>query len=285
MSESIQLDKRNSEWPRITIVTPTFERVEFLRDCIESVLSQNYPNLEYIICDGGSKNSSLKDLIRSYEGRIAWWDSMPDRGHAEAIRRGFDNSTGEIMGWLCSDDYFLPGALKAMGTAFRENPEVDVIYGHMKTVDGDGKTLREVRAIPAIGWAAFTTANIHQPSTLWRRSAYVKAGGNVGGQNWENVVYEPNTDLFCRFIKTGVRFRRLTNFISASRVHAGTVNTLQAAKVKYVSQATFRKHFPLYGIRPVFHMIHFVMRFYQLFALVLQGDFCYVVGWFKQKIR
>src|SRR5437868_4069849 len=117
-------------WPRITVVTPTFERTEYLEECIQSVLDQNYPNLEYIICDGGSKNPALISLLKKYEGRVTWWDSLPDRGHAEAIRRGFDRSTGEIMAWLCSDDYYLPGALQAAAQAFIDRPDADVVYGH-----------------------------------------------------------------------------------------------------------------------------------------------------------
>lgn len=82
----------NRGQPRITIVTPTSNRVEFLEECIVSVLEQKYPNLEYIICDGGSLNKEPFNVIKKYEAQIAWWDSMPDRGHAEAIRRGFDQS-------------------------------------------------------------------------------------------------------------------------------------------------------------------------------------------------
>jgi glycosyltransferase involved in cell wall biosynthesis len=260
------------DWPRITIVTPTFNRVEYLEDCIESVLRQGYPNLEYIICDGGSKNPALFELIRRYEGRLAWWDSVPDRGHAEAIRRGFDRSSGEIMAWMCSDDFYLPGALHAAAQAFRQGPPTDIVYGHSLLVDHAGAVLREQRAIPYFELAAITTAGIHQPATFWTREIYNRVGGNVGGANWENVVYEPNVELFCRFQRAKARFRRIKYNVAALRMHDGTVNATQAQKVHTASRATLRKYYPVLGRPGVYRVVHALMRVYQIAALVAQGD-------------
>lgn len=270
-------------WPRITIVTPTFNRVEYLEDCIQSVLQQNYPNLEYIICDGGSKNEELFALIRKYVGRLAWWDSQPDRGHAEAIRRGIDRSTGQLMTWLCSDDILLPGALHAIGSEFIKHPDSDVLYGHSRIVDATGRTMKSIRAIPYLELAAFTTAGIHQPASFWTREVYERVGGKVGGANWENVVYEPNVELFCRFQKANARFRRVKAEITANRIHEGTVNTQQTEKVRAMSRQTFRKFYPICGIPWVYRCIHFVMRFYQVGALFAQGDGAFIVDRFRKK--
>ena len=270
-------------WPRITIVTPTYERVEFLRECIESVLSQDYPNLEYIICDGGSKNPALLELIRSYEGRIAWWDSVPDRGHAEAIRRGFDRSTGEIMAWLCSDDYYLPGALHAAGKVFRETPAADIVYGHSTIVDEHSRTLKRNRAIPYTEWGSFTTCCLYQPSAFWTRRIYDQVGGKVGGPNWENVIYEPNVELLCRFQKARARFIRIRHEVTAMRTHAGTVNSVQGGKVRKISERTFRRYYPICGHPFVLPLIFFLMRFYQIGALFAQGDGRFALRQFARK--
>jgi glycosyltransferase involved in cell wall biosynthesis len=272
------------DWPRITIVTPTFNRVEFLQECIESVLSQDYPNLEYIICDGGSKNPTLLDLIRKYEGRLAWWDSVPDRGHAEAIRRGFERSTGEVMNWLCSDDYFLPGALRAVGTLFREQPRTDVVYGHSRAIDAAGRTIKENRAIPYLEWAAFTTSCLYQPAAFWTRRLYDQVGGKVGGPNWENVVYEPNVELFCRFQKSRAQFRRIQVPLTALRVHDGAVGATQLASMRRVATQTFRRFYPICGHPLILPLIRVVMRLYQVGALIGQGDGAFLLGQLKSKV-
>lgn len=94
---------------KISIVTPSFNQGEYLEETIDSVLSQKYPNLEYIIMDGGSKDNSV-DIIKKYEKYLTYWESKPDRGQSHAINKGLKKCNGEIFNWLCSDDYLEPGA-------------------------------------------------------------------------------------------------------------------------------------------------------------------------------
>lgn len=107
------------KYPKITIVTPTFNRVHYLEDTILSVLNQNYPNLEYIIIDGGSTDGSI-DIIKKYESYLAYWISEPDEGFYHAIQKGFNKSKGDIMAWLNSDDKYHPGALKIVSEVFSD---------------------------------------------------------------------------------------------------------------------------------------------------------------------
>jgi glycosyltransferase involved in cell wall biosynthesis len=114
--------------PRISIVTPSFNQGEFISETIESVLSQGYPNLEYIVVDGGSTDGSVK-IIESYQASLSWWVSEPDKGQTDALTKGFEKSTGNVLAWLCSDDLLVPGDLWIIAGIFMADPALDLVYG------------------------------------------------------------------------------------------------------------------------------------------------------------
>jgi glycosyltransferase involved in cell wall biosynthesis len=125
--------------PRISIVTPTLNQGKYIEKTIQSVLNQEYENFEYLVIDGGSKDSTL-DILRRYEGRLQWW-SEKDRGQADAINKGIRRASGEILGYLNSDDFYEPGAFSKVVAYFQENPDVDMVYGegYLIKEDGTGK--------------------------------------------------------------------------------------------------------------------------------------------------
>src|ERR1051326_2842776 len=126
--------------PRITVITPSFNQAEFLAQTITSVLGQKYPNIEYMVIDGGSTDGSV-DIIRRYEKDLAYWVSEKDRGQTHAINKGLRRATGEIIAYLNSDDYYLPSAFDRVAAHFRAHPDVDLIHGRCRTVDvGGNKT-------------------------------------------------------------------------------------------------------------------------------------------------
>jgi glycosyltransferase involved in cell wall biosynthesis len=116
------------EWPKISIVTPSFNQGEFIEETIRSVLLQNYPNLEYIIIDGGSTDKSV-EIIKKYEPWLTYWISEKDNGQSDAINKGLEKCTGEIFNWINSDDVLEPNALYYIGKSFIQNPEVKVVTG------------------------------------------------------------------------------------------------------------------------------------------------------------
>ncbi|MEQ1884649.1 MAG: glycosyltransferase family 2 protein [Bryobacteraceae bacterium] len=205
--------------PRITVVTPSFEQARFLERTIVSVLEQGYPDLEYIVIDGGSKDGSAR-IIEKYADSLAFWVSEPDRGQAHAIQKGFARATGEILCWLNSDDVFLPGALLEAGRYFAEHPDVEAINGGAYVMDEAGQPKLDGFWTYSLGVAAsfsrfrwYGQDGVFQQATWWRRSAYEA----VGGIN-EGLFFIMDKDLLTRLAKRR-RLARIPRLLAAFRVH------------------------------------------------------------------
>ncbi|HEX7973292.1 MAG TPA: glycosyltransferase family 2 protein [Anaerolineales bacterium] len=125
------------ELPLVSIVTPSYNQAHFIDETIRSVLSQDYPRLEYIIVDGGSTDGSL-EIIRRYADRLAWWVSEPDQGQTDALNKGFAQAKGEILAWLNSDDTYLPGAISEAAAFLQTHPDVGMVYGDANLIDEAG---------------------------------------------------------------------------------------------------------------------------------------------------
>lgn len=180
---SLPIYDPNIPWPRITIVTPSFNQAQFLEETIRSVLLQGYPNLEYIVMDGGSTDGSA-DIIRKYSPWIDYWVSEKDNGQADAIYRGFERATGQIIGWLNSDDVYLPGALLRFAREFIQRPDTELLVGGLPVIDEEGNILRSPSGYPRYYVPARETFHkvllfgmYNQPASLWRREAFFAVGG------------------------------------------------------------------------------------------------------------
>jgi glycosyltransferase involved in cell wall biosynthesis len=164
--------------PAISVITPSYNQAEFLEQTMRSVLLQQYPKLDYRVMDGGSTDGSV-DLIRRYEPWLSGWASERDRGQAHAINKGIQQSTGEVICWLNSDDYFLPGALLKVGATFAAQPDAAALAGHCLKVYGDGRPAvllegrYETRRRLLEFWRGY---QMHQPAIFWRRSVLDQVG-------------------------------------------------------------------------------------------------------------
>jgi glycosyltransferase involved in cell wall biosynthesis len=186
----MQAEPEIKEHLKISIVTPSFNQGRFLETCIRSVLDQKYPALEYFVMDGGSADES-QEIIRRHADRLTAWRSHPDGGHMDAVQDGFNRSTGEIMGWLNSDDKLAPWALAVVDAVFRRFPDVQWITSMFPMLmDEDGMVFgaRQVegfnpeafyrgRNVPLNPW--FYSSFIQQESTFWRRGLWERSGARV----------------------------------------------------------------------------------------------------------
>ena len=162
--------------PKVSIVTPSFNQAPFLEQTLRSVLEQDYPNLEYIVIDGGSSDGSL-EIIQKYADRLAYWQSQPDQGQTDAINQGFARASGEILAWLNSDDLLLPGAVSVAVRALHEHPEAAMVYGDALLINAEGKTIGKFPAAQT-DYRKLRRGYVHIPqqasffrADLWRQVA------------------------------------------------------------------------------------------------------------------
>lgn len=199
--------------PTISIVTCSFQHGRFLESAIRSVLEQGYPALEYIIIDGGSSDDSV-EIIKRYESALACWVSEPDHGQTDALIKGFGRATGDIFGWLCSDDLLLPGALHAVTDFFVAHPQVLAAYGNALWIDGDGRFLRPKKEVAFNRFLFLHDHNyVPQPSMFWRRELY----DMVNGLDPEFDL-AMDADLWDRF-STKTRIGHIPQYLSCMRFY------------------------------------------------------------------
>lgn len=202
-------------YPKISIVTPSFNQAQFLEQTILSVLGQQYPNLEYIIMDGGSTDHSV-EIIRKYEHQLAHWESQKDHGQAQAINNGFAMATGDILAWLNSDDFYLPGTLAFIAERLKvTKPEIR--FGNCLHFVQDqpithGSEVRRYHTNSDLALADY----IIQPSAFWTKKAWIRTG-----RLDESLHFGFDWDWFIRARNAGVALEPEDRYLSAYRIHDG----------------------------------------------------------------
>jgi hypothetical protein len=206
--------KAPNQAPSISIVTPSFGQGEFIERTMHSVLAQDYPKLEYVVQDGGSKDQTV-DVLRHHEAALSRWESVPDAGQADALNRGFAHTTGEIMAYLNSDDLLLPGSLAYVARYFAAHPSVDVVYGQRVMIDDLDRRVG-IWVLPPHDDTTLTLLDfVPQETLFWRRSVWEAAGGAFD----TSFGFAIDWDLLLRMRDAGAHFARLPRFLGAFRVH------------------------------------------------------------------
>ncbi len=246
-------------WPRITVVTPSFNQASYLEQALTSVLGQNYPNTEYIVMDGGSTDGSV-EIIRKFAPKLAHWRSARDGGQSDAIADGFRLGAGEILGWLNSDDLLRPGALARIAEEFQRFPAAAVVYGERDYIDECGNVVGHYRPPSVLAKFYFSLGQwLPQECTFFRRSAYDRVGGLD-----TSLHFCMDFSLFVR-LRECTRFRRIAGTLGAMRLHEKS-KTATASDVCVREAARIRLE---HGVPQISHRL--LQRFLEK-AIYLQGD-------------
>jgi hypothetical protein len=213
-------------WPTISIVTPSFNQGHFIERTIKSVLTQNYPNLEYIVKDAGSTDET-REVLSRYESHLSHVESAADGGFASGINQGFEHASGEIMAYLNSDDLLLPGTLQFVARIFANDPRVDVVYGHRVVIDEYdaeiGRWVLPQHDDEVLSWADY----VPQETLFWRSTIWERVGGAID----ESFRFAIDWDLLVRFRDSGAHMRRLPRFLGAFRVHPHQKTSVQMQEI------------------------------------------------------
>ena len=165
-----------STFPKISVITPSFNQAEYLERTLRSVLDQGYSNLEYIVIDGGSTDGSV-EIIRRYADRLAYWVSEPDKGQADALNKGLRLATGEWIAWQNSDDIYFPGAFHDLAMAASLHPEAGLIIGDMMLIDAQDRPLRDIRYVKPTTSALIAEGMVlANQASFWRRTVQERVG-------------------------------------------------------------------------------------------------------------
>ncbi|MBP2668164.1 MAG: glycosyltransferase [Deltaproteobacteria bacterium] len=270
--------------PRISVVTPSFNQAGFLERTILSVLNQGYPNLEYIVVDGGSGDGSV-DILRKYEHHLSAWVSEEDRGQSDAINKGFRIATGDLVAWQNSDDIYLPGAFWKVVKAYRESPQYDVYFGNMCTIDEEDEILHEHRYTPfSVECLLYDGWNITNQSAFFRKEIVRRYPLQAG------LRYAMDGDYFVRIGLGGARFRFIRDSLGAFRIHGKaksgtidrTVGVEEWVKIRESRGILMRTDIP-WGRQYLGRKALCKAR--KLFHYLRQGDFDYIGGKIVRMVR
>jgi glycosyltransferase involved in cell wall biosynthesis len=258
---------RPSNGPLVTVVTPSFNQGGFIRDTIESVLSQNYASIEYLIMDGASTDNTL-GVLKTYADRL-FWLSEPDQGQADAVNKGFRRAKGEIFGWLNSDDTYWPGAIRKIVQFFQANHDISMVYGESYNVDVQGEILERHPTEDFDYQRLAETCFISQPTVFLRRHVF------------EDVGPLDVTLHYCLdyeyWMRVGKRFRvgYLPEVLATTRFHSAAKTVSKRKEAQQEVIAIVRRHYSLVPLRTIY--VYSYMNLLEKWMPHVQG--LYPNGW------
>ncbi len=269
--------KKNPAYPKISIVTPSYNQGEFLEKTILSILNQNYPNLEFIIMDGGSTDNSAA-IIKKYEKYVDYWTSEKDQGQSDAINRGFMKSTGTILAHLNSDDVYWPRALLKASHCFQAHPRVDVIYGDTYLINEKDEVFSVLKDVEAFRSSLkFGAVYLIQPNAFWTREIFFKAG-----MLDTNYQYCMDVEFWSQILKIRGRFIHFRDPIACYRLHR-SAKMANNEQVEIAAKAIMNKRLNGQYKKFSYYLFFYLCQLRRVLLYLLQGDvrYCLIRAWEK----
>ena len=232
--------------PKITIITPTFNQGRFIEETILSVINQKYPNLEYIIIDGGSTDNTL-EIIEKYKAHISYWVSEPDSGQSNAINKGLKAATGSIINWLNSDDIMLPGCLDTIAGYFSNHPDIALVYGNIVYFNDNKKFPNRILKAGKLQYLSHIC--FPQPAAFFSKRM-IDAIGFID----ESVHFSMDWDLYVRANLIGLRFLKVPDIFCKFRIHNDS-KTVSSFKKQFLIDNAFIFYSVVKSIQPSFKFI------------------------------
>ena len=261
--------------PKITVITPSYNQGIFLERTIKSILNQNYPNLEYLIFDGGSQDNSL-DIIKKYKKHITLWESKKDRGQSHAVNKGLRYSKGEIIGWLNSDDTYLPRTFEKVVRAFKIHPEVDAIYGNYVYVDPFDYPILYRRLFRKF---SYTTLLFHdyigQPALFFKRNLIAKIGYLD-----ESLQFAMDWDFFLRMKRTA-KMLYVNEYLATFRIHPESKSSEDGNSIykKNIQSIHHNNAVPIFRHKLLNTVCMKILKYYslvqRLYTVIRDNPYCY----------
>jgi glycosyltransferase involved in cell wall biosynthesis len=250
--------------PKVSIIMPSFNQVDFIEKSIQSALNQDYPNIEFIVIDGGSTDGSV-EIIRRYADKLAYWVSESDNGQAQAINKGIAQATGEWICWQNSDDLFSPHAIKEMVACAQKNPKVGLVIGDMAMIDAQDKRIRNIRYIrPTYESILAEGMVLTNQSAIWRREIHE----TIGYLN-EQLHYGFDYEWFLRVLRQSSA-AHVPKVLGYLRMHPQTKTSLH--------QPQFAKEYELiWGSQRPNKVIRALYKVRRYSIHVLKGQFSHLL--------
>jgi glycosyltransferase involved in cell wall biosynthesis len=262
-----------SSLPKISITTPSYNQAQYLEATIRSVLDQNYPNLEYIIIDGGSTDGSA-EIIKRYASRLAYWVSEPDRGQPHAINKGLQLATGDWVGWQNSDDIYYAGALMKVAKAAMQSPSPELIIGDINLIDERGQVIRDVRYVrPTYQSLLAEGMVLTNQAAFWRRELHARLGYLD-----ESLHYGFDYDWFLRILAETDRSVHIPKIIGALRYHSET-------KTSKFQERFLEEYRQILHGRSLPHWKKTAYRIRRMFLMARYGGFRYILRGIYRRFR
>lgn len=260
-----------NKYPRVSVITPSFNQATYLERTIHSVLDQKYPNLEYIIIDGGSTDGSV-DIIKKYESNLAYWISEPDQGQVNAINKGLKLATGEWVGWQNSDDIYYPGAFESLAMAVEKHTEVDLIFGNIMLIDKDDQEVRGIHYVKPTYWSLLAEGMLlPNQAAFWRRNVHK----NVGWLD-EKYKYSFDYEWFLRLLRHQKAFH-VNKIFGGFRIHDG-------AKTSNFSNFFWEENELIISGKKIPSWFAPASKIRRFILYLLQGDISYVIRGVNRRI-